>query len=372
MGHGESVAEVDVEERAGDDGHQQGRDAGGHEVGGHHERQADDAGEGGEPHVPAHVAWCEALCDETTAVDPDRAAHSHREREPRAELAGGHAVATDEERRRPARAAVAGEGVQRGAKRHVPERRARGEETKHLPERGRFGRLALLGEPAGRLLQREAHQGGDDEPRDADHEEGGPPAEELVEPATEEEAEENAEVDTHRVERQRAGAPLRRVDVGNDRVRRRAAAGLSHADADPGQEQLRVVLDEAAHRGHEAPDADGEGHDVAPIAGVGPARDRNAGGHVEERKGEAGEQTQLGVGQPEVRLDRLLQDRQQLTIDEVEGVDDRQQHQSVGAHGGLAVRIARVVHTVSDLFYGNCSGRWRGYTMPDGRERGGG
>ena len=123
----------------------------------------------------------------------------------------------------------------------------------------------------------------------------------------------------------------------------RAAAGFADADADAREEQLKVVLHETAEGGHAAPDEQREGHDVAAVAAIGPARDGDARGDVEDREGEARQQAELAVGQRQLRLDRLLQDGEQLPVDEVEGVYNGEQSEGIPAGGGAAVGVVRVL-----------------------------
>ena len=122
-------------------------------------------------------------------------------------------------------------------------------------------------------------------------------------------------------------------------MRRRTAAGFADAHPDAGQEQVQVALHEAADRGHGAPDGQRQGDDVAPIGAVGPARDGNPGAHVEDGEREARKQAELAVGQRQFRLDRLLQDRQELPVDKVEGVDTSQQDQGIPTGRSALVRV---------------------------------
>jgi hypothetical protein len=117
-------------------------------------------------------------------------------------------------------------------------------------------------------------------------------------------------------------------------VRGRAAGGLSDADAHPRQRELREALRQPGDRRHRAPQR-GAGRDhAAPHAAVGEARDRDAGEGVEHREGPAGEEAHRGVGDAEVALDGLQQDREDLAVDEVEDVDDEQQPEHPARAGG--------------------------------------
>jgi len=98
-----------------------------------------------------------------------------------------------------------------------------------------------------------------------------------------------------------------------------------------------IVLRKSADGSHQAPQAYGHCDDVAAIGFICPARNRNSCSYIEHRKGESCEQTKLAVGQTEVCFDRFLQDRQQLPIYKVEGVNHRQQSKRVIT--GLRTRV---------------------------------
>src|SRR3546814_2617066 len=57
------------------------------------------------------------------------------------------------------------------------------------------------------------------------------------------------------------------------------------------------------------------------------ARDRNAEQRIEDRERRPREQAEFGVGQAEVRLDRLGQDVDDLPVEEIEDIDDQQDPQ---------------------------------------------
>ena len=124
-------------------------------------------------------------------------------------------------------------------------------------------------------------------------------------------------------------------------MRRRAAAGLSHADADAEEQQHREALRRAAQGGHEAPYQERRRDHLRTRGAVGQPGDRDAEGGVEDGEGESGEQPELGVGEPEVALDRLLQDGDDLAVDEVEDVDDEEDAERVPT---IAVAGGRFVH----------------------------
>ena len=115
------------------------------------------------------------------------------------------------------------------------------------------------------------------------------------------------------------------------------APGFSHRNADARQEELDIVLSEATHGGHAAPDRQGQGHDGAPRALVCEAGDGNTEAHVEDGKGKAREQAELLIGEAHLRLDRFLKNDQQLPVDEIEGIDHGEEGEHPPAVGGALV-----------------------------------
>ena len=118
---------------------------------------------------------------------------------------------------------------------------------------------------------------------------------------------------------------------------RGAASCFPHGDPNAGQEELDIVLSEAAHGGHAAPDRQGQGHDGAPRALVREAGDGNAEAHVEDGEGKAREQAELLIGKAHLRFDRFLKNDQQLPVDEVEGIDHGEEGEHPPAVGGALV-----------------------------------
>ena len=147
------------------------------------------------------------------------------------------------------------------------------------------------------------------------------------------EAEPGAEVDAARVDAERRGAPRRREVVGEQRVSGGVGACLAHADTDARQGELREAACDAGERGHHAPAGEAEGDELAPIPDVGQTPERDAEDGIEDRERRAVEIAHLRVGDLQVRLDALGEDREDLAIEKIEHVD---QHQ----HGEGVARIA--------------------------------
>src|SRR3546814_12344364 len=81
------------------------------------------------------------------------------------------------------------------------------------------------------------------------------------------------------------------------------------------------------------------------------ACDRNAEQRIEDRERRPREQAEFGVGQAEVRLDRLGQDVDDLPVEEIEDIDDQQDPQHRARLRGGAVGGGRPgAHRKSGLF----------------------
>ena len=120
-------------------------------------------------------------------------------------------------------------------------------------------------------------------------------------------------------------------------MRRRRAPRLADPDPDAREGELQRVVGEPGNRREARPDRKRNGNDRHPVPAVREPRERNAHDGVKDREGEPLQQAQHGVREPEVFLDRRRQDRDDLTVDKVERVNDRQnaQHEIAVARGGF-------------------------------------
>src|SRR4030095_13212741 len=96
-------------------------------------------------------------------------------------------------------------------------------------------------------------------------------------------------------------------------------------DADARGRELRESPREPRRRRHGAPDREPDGDDGPARAAIREPRDRDAGRGVEERERDPREEAHRGVADPEILLDRLEQNREDLPVDEVEDVDDEEE-----------------------------------------------
>ena len=91
------------------------------------------------------------------------------------------------------------------------------------------------------------------------------------------------------------------------------------------------VCGKSGHGGHDTPDREGPDNNVPAHALVCPARDRDAAYHVKEGERETCQQAKLGVRETEFSLYRFLKNNEQLTVYEIESVDDREDQQNIDA-----------------------------------------
>lgn len=101
------------------------------------------------------------------------------------------------------------------------------------------------------------------------------------------------------------------------------------------------ILRHAADSGHAAPDDQRPRHDPGAAPAIRQHRDRNRQRRVKQREGEPTHQAELRIGQPQVFLDRNGEDADDLSIDEIEGVDENQDAQHIGP---VSVRRSRCLH----------------------------
>ena len=156
----------------------------------------------------------------------------------------------------------------------------------------------------------------------------------LHHPAAKQVGQHDAGGDARRVEPHRRGALPGRIEVGDHRMRGRTAAGLTDADADAREGELHEVGHQPRERCHAAPERHRKSDQVAAIVPVGVARDRDAEDDVEHGEGRSRQEPEPGVTDLEFLANRRQQDRQYLAIDEVEHVDDGENHQRVPARAG--------------------------------------
>lgn len=118
----------------------------------------------------------------------------------------------------------------------------------------------------------------------------------------------------------------------------RGAAGFTDRDAHAGEGQLEPRLHRAAEHRHGAPQREAPGDHGAERATVGDARDRDAHHGVHDEESEPVDDTDCGVGQFKIVLDRLGQHRRQEPVDIVQGADQRE-HADSGPRPPRAVAV---------------------------------
>ena len=227
-----------------------------------------------------------------------------------------------------------------------------GEELR--PRRG-FGRAQYaLGHAAQRLAQGE-HPQRQQQPRQADGEESRLPADEaegaaarkravpaLHDDAADEQRQAAADVEPARIDGERGGALLLREIVRDDREGAGTRRRLADADADARRGELAEVLREAGERRHRRPDRKADRHQAAAIPHVREPPERDAEQRVEHAEGGAVEEAHVGVGDAEVGLDVLREDRDDLAVDEVQHVDEHEHAEHVPGVGPADLPLARL------------------------------
>jgi hypothetical protein len=138
-------------------------------------------------------------------------------------------------------------------------------------------------------------------------------------------------------DRQRTGASRRREEVADQRGGGRSAGGLSDSDAEASGEHLPVASRQRGEAGQNTPDQDGHSEDARAGAPIAQAAEGNADKGIEKSKGRA-ESAQSAVAEAPLLSDRLRQRADDLTIEEVHGVDGEQNRQRIGGARTIAHR----------------------------------
>ena len=181
------------------------------------------------PHAPTLAAAREGVRRAAGRIDPHGTEQAGDEREHGADLAGAEPVPAHEEGRKPEHQRVARESAAGSPEDDQRQHPIREQEAQSLGEGWRrTARYQPFRRAPDRLAHREAHQQRDEEPGQADDEEGLAPAHQLVDPAADQEPEQHA--DAHALTEDAHGRRpfMRRVQVRDDRVRGGVRAGLAH------------------------------------------------------------------------------------------------------------------------------------------------
>ena len=107
-------------------------------------------------------------------------------------------------------------------------------------------------------------------------------------------------------------------------MRGRGAAGLAESNAHAQQQQLREAGRNAAQRGQARPQRHDEENDVHAVEPLRKARDGNSAERVQQRKCRTYQQSELRIGELEIGLQRLTDNRDQGPISRVQRI---RQHQ---------------------------------------------
>jgi len=196
------------------------------------------------------------------------------------------------------------------------------------------------------LAQGQREEEGDGEARKTERHESDAPTELVVEPATGDHADQHAEMATHRVDRNRRGAPSGREEIRDERVAGRARRSLADPDTDPGCGEEGDGLSHALKRGEHGPDRESGGDEHLARTAVGQTRERDTGDRVGDGEGQSREKAHRRIRGLKLRLDIDEEDREDVAIDQAEGQDEEEPKEhiiGVGIHRAPGVR-ARPAH----------------------------
>ena len=165
--------------------------------------------------------------------------------------------------------------------------------------------------------------------------------------ASQQEGHASADGGPHRINTVGLWALLRREIVGDQRGARRAERRLAGADPQPRGEQARETARQAASHGGRAPDGDPRRDQTTPVYPVGQQTQGQTEHRVKEGEGRALQQAHEGVGDVQVRLDRLDEQAKGCAIDDGKSVGDHQGHHdppSIAAVRPRRVSRLQLVH----------------------------
>ena len=149
------------------------------------------------------------------------------------------------------------------------------------------------------------------------------------------------------------GPAIRRKAIGDDRGGRRQSTGLADAHADASEEKLPIGLRAPAQHRERRPGHQGRREYIAPVGAIGQPRNGQAEGHVEQRERNAGEEGNAAVRQVQFDPDGLENRRHDVSIRNVDGVDQAGHQQHVpalhrgGRSGARRVKGGTVQHALT-------------------------
>jgi hypothetical protein len=127
---------------------------------------------------------------------------------------------------------------------------------------------------------------------------------------------------------------FRGIGIADQCVAGGDTAGLADADAQAKQEHLGEILRDAAQGGERTPHAERDRDHPAPAGLVGQQGERDRQRRIERGEGEAAEHAELGIGEMQACLHRLGEDAEDLPVEEIERVDQKQHREDEAAGGG--------------------------------------
>ncbi len=231
--------------------------------------------------------------------------------------------------------AIAGYGEKRGPNDPVDPGLAAQQETQDLLQGGLLpGAGTLLRESTRRLPDGKAHQQCEKYPPYPYQYKGRAPVKIHPQIAAPEIGNACPDKYTGRVDRPGGGAAADREVIRNHGVRRWCAGGFTQPHPDTGEKQLGKVFRKACGDGHDAPHRQPQRNDIAAVTTVSPASNRYAGKGIEQSERKTHQQPGGRVRNTKLFFNWPDKYRQDLAIDEVDNVDDKQHHQHIVGVGG--------------------------------------
>ena len=193
------------------------------------------------------------------------------------------------------------------------------------------------GDPAARWLAEEEHHHRQQQPGTTQEVEAVPPADGRAEVADDQQARADTDGHAHVVDARRQSQPARRKLVAEQGHGRRRHDRLANADEHAWQRQRDEAAGHPRQRRQRTPRRQPGGNQPGAVVDVGQGAHEEAHGRIEHQEYQSGQQSELGIGEAEVRHDEVGETREQLPVDEVHDIEQREKSEEADASRGDAV-----------------------------------
>ena len=123
--------------------------------------------------------------------------------------------------------------------------------ARHLAQARGFLRFLPVAQSARRVAQSEHGNDHKQQAGQGDNLKCGAPSVMMVHPPADQKGDQQADIDAERENRERRGALIGRIHIGNHGVRGRAGSCFADTDADARQQKLYEILSKAANNRHD-------------------------------------------------------------------------------------------------------------------------